>query len=241
MKLQFILLAPAFVLLLSSCGRHYIAGHGDVKTQTVALQSPDFDRVEIEAPVDAHITVGGPASLSFEGYANVIPHLRTEVIKGVLHIFTDDATDIHTDKQIIAHITVPALTGLDLSGSSDAVVAGAVNASDFSLDVSGASSVDIQDLHVKTFSADMSGSTNLTLRNGDIGNGNFEVSGSGEIYAFGVSQQSATLDLSGAAEAEVNVTGKLDVEISGAGSVLYKGHPAVSQDISGAGSVKAAD
>jgi hypothetical protein len=241
MKLQYLLLAPALVVLLSSCGKHHITGHGESRNESIPLKSTDFDRVQIEAPVDARISVGGPATLSFEGYVNIIPHLRTEVKDRTLRIYLDEVTDVHTDKSIVANINLPSLTGVDLSGSSDAVVTGPVNASDFDLDISGAGSVDMQELHVRSFNADMSGSTSLTLRAGEIGSGNFDVSGSGEIYAFGVTQQVATLDLSGSAEAEVNVTNKLDVEISGAGSVLYKGRPNVSQDISGAGSVKAAD
>jgi hypothetical protein len=191
--------------------------------------------------VDAHITIGGSPSVSFEGYANVIPYLRTEVRNNTLRIYVDEIMEVDANKNIIANITLPSLTGLDLSGASDAVITGPISTANFHLEVSGASSVDIQELHVQSFKGDMSGSTSLTLRNGDITNGSYEVSGSGEIKAFGVSQQTATLDLSGSADAEVNVATKLNVEISGAGNVKYKGHPAISQDISGAGSVSDAN
>ena len=44
--------------------------------------------------------------------------------------------------------------------------------------------------------------------------------------------------MSGAGDAEVFASVKLDVEVSGASDVKYKGNAAVSQDVSGAGSVK---
>jgi hypothetical protein len=238
MKTSHILLAcSAFLILTASCGRRVIEGSGPSKTEGRNVSGKTFTSIEISAPVDAHITVGGAPSLSFDGYANIIPHLRTEVRDSVLRIYVDETTDIDANKNVIANITIPSLEGLDLSGSSDATVAGPINVPEFSLDVSGASTVDLQELHVQSFSSDMSGSTKLILRSGDINNGSFDVSGSGEINAFGVAQQTATLDLSGSAEAEVNVATKLRVEVSGSGNVRYKGHPSITQDISGAGSV----
>ncbi len=231
---------PAFIIALmclASCGQHVITGQGASKTESRALQSAAFNKIEISAPVDARITVGGPAALSFEGYANIIPHLRTEVKNNTLRIYLDEITDISTDKNLIAHISLPALAALDLSGSSDATIAGVLNAQSFSLDMSGASDVTINELHVKDFEADMSGSTSLSLMAGDIGNGNFDVAGSGEIKAMGVIQQSAELDIAGSGETEVNVSAKLNVDISGSGAVKYKGHPAISQEISGSGSI----
>jgi hypothetical protein len=238
MKTLHILLAcSAFLLLSASCGKHVIEGSGPSKTVGRDLGGKTFNSVEISAPVDAHITVGGSPSLSFDGYANIIPYLRTEVRNNVLRIYVDEITDIDANKNVIANITIPSLTGLDLSGSSDAIVTGPINVPEFSLDVSGASTIDLQELHVQNFNGDMSGSTKLILRSGEINNGSYDVSGSGEISAFGVTQQTASLDLSGSGEAEVNVASKLKVEVSGAGNVRYKGHPAITQDISGAGSV----
>lgn len=238
MKLSYLAFTITASLLFASCIGDAVVGHGRMKTETVQLSSTDFDKIKISAPVDAHITVGGQPSLSFEGYANLLPYLHTEVRNGVLRIFVDDVTELHAGKNIVANISLPSLTALDLSGSSDAVVSGAINAQDFELDVSGAASVDINEVHVQRFSADMSGSADLTLQHGDINTGSFEVSGNGAIKAFGVSQQRTTLELTGSADAEVNVTSDLEVDISGAGSVVYKGHPRIAQEISGAGSIR---
>jgi hypothetical protein len=229
------------VVMLGSCAQDIIVGHGSVKSEQVSLPSSEFDKVRINAPVDAHISVGGAPSLRYEGFANLLPYLHTEVRNRTLRIYVDDPTMLHTDKNIVAHISLPALRGLDLSGSSDASVSGPVNADEFNLDVSGAGAVDIQELHARSFNADMSGSTALVLGRGEIQTGNFKVSGNGAINSFGVAQQTTVLDLSGTADAEVNVATNLDVDISGSGSVAYKGHPSIKQEVSGSGTIRDAN
>lgn len=231
----------AIALLLCSCADRTIVGRGGIKNETRQLAASGFDKIDISAPVDARITVGGAPSLSFEGYSNVLPYLRSEVRGSTLHIYIKEPASFELEQDIIANISIPSLTALDISGATDADITGPISTREFSLGASGASEVSIQELHVQSFNADLSGATKLNLKYGDIGTGRFDVSGSGEIYAFGVAQDRADLDLSGAAEAEVFVRNKLNVEISGAGEVAYKGNPTVNQKVSGAGNVRQAD
>ena len=67
----------------------------------------------------------------------------------------------------------------------------------------------------------------------------------GVKYAIAAGNPSAQSDgkdwIVGAGKAKINVSKHLDVDISGAGTILYKGSPTVSQEISGAGSVKKVD
>jgi hypothetical protein len=241
MKSPCLSVIAACCLLLSACAEHIVEGHGTVKTETRQLSSTGFTKVAIHAPVDVHITVGGAPSLSLEGYANLMPYLHTTVRDNTLRIFVDEYTELHTGRKVQVNISMPSLSALDLSGSCDAVVSGLVNSPDFALDVSGAASVDISEIHVNAFSADMSGSADLRLGSGQINTGSFDISGSGAIKAFGVTQQNTTLDLTGSADAEVTVAARLDVDISGAGNVAYKGHPNITQDVNGAGSIRDAN
>jgi hypothetical protein len=227
----------ALLSLLSSCAEHSIVGRGDDKTESRQLPPGAFSRIEIDGPVDAHISIGEAPSLTFKGYANVLPYLRSEVRGNTLRIFTDEHTDLQLRKNITAAITLPSLRALDLSGAAHVLVAGDLHTSDFELDLSGASSVDIESMHVATLDADLSGAATLAMLSGSIDAGGYDISGAGKINAFGVMHRRAAFDMSGAAKAEVTVGEKLDAEISGAGTVRYKGHPAISKDVSGAGSV----
>ena len=69
-----------------------------------------------------------------------------------------------------------------------------------------------------------------------------DVSGAVDIHAFDLQAEIVSLSISGAGDAEINVTKELYAEISGAGTVRYKGDPAkVDSNISGAGSIKKAN
>ena len=50
--------------------------------------------------------------------------------------------------------------------------------------------------------------------------------------------RTATVTISGGGSGTVNVSGTLDVTISGLGSLKYKGYPQVNQKITGGGSVQ---
>ena len=72
----------------------------------------------------------------------------------------------------------------------------------------------------------------------------FNVDGSGaqSIKCFELMAENAHVEMSGAGDAEVFASVKLDVHVaSGASDVKYKGNATVSQNVSGAGSVKKAD
>jgi len=64
------------------------------------------------------------------------------------------------------------------------------------------------------------------------------ITGSGEINAFGLETQNASLSITGSGDCKVNASEKLQAKITGSGDVLYKGHPQVNKTITGSGSVK---
>jgi hypothetical protein len=67
---------------------------------------------------------------------------------------------------------------------------------------------------------------------------NAVITSAGEIYAYNLEVNNCSLIITGAGSGFVWADKKLDVTISGAGTVTYKGHPSVSQIIAGVGVVK---
>ena len=90
----------------------------------------------------------------------------------------------------------------------------------------------------KGFEASGAGSVKLAGKTKD-----FSVDGSGstEVQCFDLLAENVRIDISGAGDAQVFASVKLDVDVSGAGNVRYKGNANVTQNISGAGSVKKLD
>jgi hypothetical protein len=65
-----------------------------------------------------------------------------------------------------------------------------------------------------------------------------DLSGASDIFAFDMIAENYDIDISGAGNAHLNVSKRIRAEISGAGSIKYKGSPTeIDQQVSGAGSV----
>jgi hypothetical protein len=153
-------------------------------------------------------------------------------------------------------ITMPELRGLDLSGASEGNIRGFKSSRDFTLDVSGASNLDI-DMETLGFYGVISGASGLSgyLKSGlcDVeisGASHVTLSGSGSDIKLDVSGASqahledytvvnADVELSGAGQASMNISGKLNADLSGASHLEYGGKPTLGTiDISGGSSLK---
>lgn len=144
---------------------------------------------------------------------------------------------------------------LDVSGSGS--LTAEIEATDVDSDVSGSGQIDIKG-KFKSVSADVSGSGQVSVNGSITGKADFEISGSGKVLASGSAESmkadisgsgkvlaanlvtnTAKIDITGSGDVEITVNKDLDADISGSGTVLYKGNPAhVNGNASGSGSVK---
>lgn len=156
-------------------------------------------------------------------------------------------------------ITQTKITGnninLDVSGSGS--LTAELEAQDVDTDVSGSGGINLKG-KFKSFKADVSGSGRVSVNGSIAGKADFEISGSGRIDASGSADSmsadisgsgkvmaadlvtnSARIDIAGSGDVEITVNKDLDADISGSGTVRYKGNPArVNSDASGSGSVR---
>jgi hypothetical protein len=239
MKKLILLFAVAGVLLFSdSCGVNVLKGEG--KKGTVSRSVSTFNAIDVAISSDVKVTVadGAIPRVELVGYENVMKHIKTEVKDGILHITFDlDDTWQIDDEDMEVVVTVPSLSALSLSGSPDAEIYGNLKGAEFKLDVSGASSVEIQNINVDNFNADMSGKAELIVKGGTVKNASYDISGVGSVEAYPLQTEVTSASISGAGGGEVTASKKLEADISGAGSIKYKGTPEVVKHISGVGSV----
>ena len=226
-----LMLAITFV----SCKREYVQGEGAITKEARATTS--FDKVKINLPVDATITVGEASEngLDITAYKNLHKHILTEVVDNTLRIYTN--SHLRFDKDIEVAISTAMLTRLEITGSADAAIKGNVESENFELRVTGSAEVDIQELNTDGFTAKLSGASEVRVGKGSSKHATYKVTGSGDIDATGFETQVAQAKVSGAGEMNLNVSEKLDAHITGAGKIDYKGHPKISSHITGAGSL----
>ncbi len=147
---------------------------------------------------------------------------------------------------------------LDLNVSGSGSLKIDVDASgDVEADVSGSGDIDLKG-KCKSFNSDVSGSGKVMMSVSVSEKADFGVSGSGRIMASGSAQKvkasisgsgkvlaadlitnSCEVRISGSGDVEINVKNELDANISGSGTVTYKGNPSkVNSHASGSGKVK---
>ncbi len=146
---------------------------------------------------------------------------------------------------------------LDLNVSGSGSLKIEVEASgDLEADVSGSGDIDLKG-KCRSFNSDVSGSGKVVMSVSISEKADFGVSGSGKIMASGSAQKvkasisgsgkvlasdlvtnSCEVRISGSGDVEINVKSELDANISGSGTVSYKGNPSkVNSHSSGSGKV----
>jgi len=134
---------------------------------------------------------------------------------GVLQIRTDGVS--HTKLPLRVKITLPKLAAIETAGSIQ---------------------LNVANLSGERFDLDSRGSTQAVI-GGAVDKLVLRLAGAGQVDAGGLIVKDAEIDGKGASNVEVNASDKLSVKISGAGEVIYIGHPAITQSISGAGKIEA--
>ena len=220
--------------LVASCSA--IGGiHGDGNVLKETRQISSFDGIEVSGAFDIVLRQGATEEVTVEADANLLPVIRTEVVGGTLTIETKKPVEHVTVMKV--YVTVKDLKRIDVSGAVDINTEGRITVPELSLDASGASDSKM-DIAVQTLKLDCSGASKIKF-SGSATNVSMDLSGASDIFAYDLLAETYDIDISGAGNAQLNVSKKIRAEISGAGSVKYKGSPTeVDQSVSGAGSIK---
>ncbi len=161
--------------------------------------------------------------------------IKTEVKDGILVISTEG--NIKDDDGISIAISIKSLSSLDVSGAADVKSENQLTCDKLNITTNGAGDIHL-DLKATDIKADISGAGDLTLK-GTAQMLDVTVSGAGNLKAANLETLKIKAKVSGAGDAKVNAVQGLDADVSGAGSIIYKGNPTDRNvNISGAGSVR---
>jgi hypothetical protein len=190
-----------------------VHGSGSMKSETRDVSG--FSAVDVSGAFEVEIVAQKEFSVEVEADDNLLELIRTEVDGDTLKIKSEKS--IKSGNPLKIRITAPNIASLDLSGASKVNLTNLSNES-LSLDSSGASKIKIEGT-TKTFDVEMSGASKLEAEN--------------------LKAENVSVDSSGASSAYVYVTGELKCDLSGATNVTYSGSPKnVQKKTSGASSVK---
>lgn len=195
-------------------GGNVTVGSGTVKTETRPVSG--FNALVFSGVGDMTIRQTGTESLSVTADDNILPLVTTTVSGQTLNVGLKSSLAIRPTRGISYALTVTDLKDITLSG------AGSITASDINTDA----------LRVV-----LSGAGKLTIA-GAAQHQEVTLSGTGAYEAGDLATNAAKVTVSGAGSARVKVRDTLDATVSGVGSIVYLGDPAVTQHVTGAGSVR---
>lgn len=229
-----------FPLVLSSCffDNERVQGNGAIKTENRSVGS--FSRVSVGGAIKVYVTQGSDFSVRIETDENLLGLVETEVSGDELKIRPQQRYGLNPSGEIKVYVSAPAFKRLEASGASNIYSQGRITLSEtLDIDVTGASHAELE-LRAPGVEADLSGASSLKL-SGETRDFSLDGSGASTIYCYDLKAENVEVEVSGASNAELFASVKLDAHASGAANIRYRGSAAVSQHTSGAGSVNKAD
>lgn len=206
-------IAALLALVAGGCaGGGGTEGSGTVTTQDRPVAA--FDSIDFSGAGTVIVAQTGTDSLRVEADDNLQPLLTSEVEGTTLRLGVQPGTQIGRST-VTYRVTVSRLGGVVLGGVG-------------TVDVTG---VDGPSLSLAT-----SGAGQLTVA-GRVERLNVDLVGQGAVDTRGVEAQDVDVSVGGAGTATVSAARSLSARITGVGDIRYLGNPAVTQEVTGLGTV----
>lgn len=236
-KLFFVVAIVAFAT--SSCTYMWgkkVKGNGNITSTERSVSA--FKNVDVSGAIELYVAQGETRPVKIETDENLLQYIEVEQEGNRIIIKSRDGFNLRPSRKIKVYVTSPVYNDIEVSGASNINgVAKIVNTENMKLDVSGAGDINME-VDAPAISADISGAGAVNLK-GETKTFDLTLTGAGKAHCYELLSETTKVDISGAGDADVYASVKLDAQVSGAGSVTYKGGATnVAQQVSGAGSVK---
>lgn len=241
---KYFLIALSLAFVVSSCSHHWgrrVRGNGNIKTEDRSVGS--FKNVDVSGATNVYVSQGqdGQHSVKIEGDENLLQYIEISQEGDKIIVRDRPGYNLQPSDNMKIYVTSPVFNNIDVSGACDIIGQNKiVNPENLEFHLSGAGDIKME-VDAPGLRAEISGSGSIDLK-GQTKDLELTMSGAGNANCYDLMAENTKVDISGVGSAEVFASVKLDAEVSGAGSVSYKGNASnVSQHISGAGSVTKAN
>jgi len=222
-----------------------VTGSGKIVTKEIEYR--DFTRVEIGSVFEVEVVEGGTYRTTITANDNLYDYINISQEGETLKIQLTPSYN-YRDVTLKAQITMPKLSGVYLYGATKGIIRGFQSSNDFDLKLSGASSSTVS-MATGDVKFDLSGATTVSGRlnardavftvgeastvelEGSTRKMVLTASGASKIKLADFPLEQADVTLSGASEANIKVSGRLDVTLTGASKLYYQGDPMIGEII----------
>jgi len=228
-------LVVGIIIIIVRASLFVLSWPGDIRTEEMFFS--DFNSVDVGNAFEVKITQGNQYEVIVKADENIFEDIEITQTGNSLNVGFEPGSFPWTRHREI-EITMPELHELSLSGASHGTVEGFSSSNDFSLTLSGASSLDMIDMNIGNSEIEVSGASRLDL-SGMANDLEAIVSGASNIDLSDCPVNDANMHVSGASRASINIEGRLDAEVSGASTLEYLGEPTLGNiQTSGASTIK---
>lgn len=235
---QITIVAASALLLFTSCREIFakrVRGNGNVVTQN--RSAGQFNSIDVGGSIDVYVKQDSTSSIKVETDDNLQQFVETIEDGGVLRIKTTMGYNLNPSRAIKVYVSAASFKSLEASGACNIVGDGTIkSASTIEFGLSGSCNATVN-VEAPKVSVDASGACTISLK-GATKDFNVQGSGSTDVKCFDLMAENVYLDLSGAGDAEVYASVKLNGSLSGSADVSYKGAAQTDVSTSGASSVK---
>ena len=224
------------IFILGIIGLLTISIQADAQKQK--RQAEGFDKVSLGVGADLYLRQANQFNLELEGDSDDLEDISTEVRRGELVIkLKDNRGWSFSRDRINIYVSMPEVSSISLGGSGKIIGENTIESDDLSLSVSGSGSINLQ-VEADEMMQKISGSGDIRV-SGKADRVDVSISGSGELEALDLEVDKYSIRISGSGKCKIFAGDILEANISGSGSVYYKGDPdKIISNVSGSGKVK---
>jgi len=205
--------------LIVGCG-FVLTGSGDLETKEYAFTG--FNKVEVSSAFKFEVSQSSSYGISVTADDNVIEKVQVTKEGDTLKIGLETIPRLGS-LTLKAVVTMPHLSALVTSGASHGTVSGFSSTNDVNIRASGASKVE-GNIIAGDADFNISGASIISLQ-GSAKNMVANVSGASHFHLGDFIVNNANVNFSGFSTGAVNVSGRLDANLSGASKLSYIGEP----------------
>jgi hypothetical protein len=207
--------------------------------QNVERSLESFTGVKISSAFNVELVEAPTSTVIIEGVPEqYIENIITEIKGNVLEVYVKGKVKAASDMRLT--ISYQTLSSVEVSGASSVKANDAINASNFNIKTSGASSLDL-DLNAQDVKLTSSGASSIKLK-GFAKTFDVSLSGASTLKSKSFEVNKVTVDASGASDVDIYAAEEISGTASGASDVDVYGSPTVSRiQKSGAADVNTED
>lgn len=225
----------SLLFLTASCIKKSVKPSDAITIESRSLSG--FDKLDVSDALDVYLTMGSSEGVVIEANENLHDYIITDVVNGRLKIRLKNNVRIKSGATIKIYVNAVSMGNVTISGASRVEVSGEIHATDFKMDISGASSFQ-GSVYSTNSEFEISGASRVETWGGTT-DARINISGASNFSDFDYAIAGfLNADLSGASKVSISCDGTMDIEASGASTFEYKGDALIDHlDLSGASTI----